>query len=220
MTKSPPVRRRLAVVCLASSLTVMALNMGAASAATVPSSTLVPSGVSLRVGPSAVQFVGDQVINSILAQPAFNSTMVAANPMATGNVLLSTWSASGTNWKAASGTSTVTAAAANDGTLNVSGQINNITADVSAAITGLVNLNLSGKAVISNVTFTGTAKIAPGINGSVATVTVPTSRWSHMASRSPSPVFPPAWSMPSCPGSRSTSRTNSARSCGPSSPRP
>ena len=174
MTKSPPVRRRLAVVCLASSLTVMALNMGAASAATVPSSTLVPSGVSLRVGPSAVQFVGDQVINSILAQPAFNSTMVAANPMATGNVLLSTWSASGTNWKAASGTSTVTAAAANDGTLNVSGQINNITADVSAAITGLVNLNLSGKAVISNVTFNGTAKIAPGINGSVATVTVPT----------------------------------------------
>jgi len=174
MTQSPPIRRRLAIVCLASSLTLMTTNIGAASAATVPSSTLVPSGVSLRVAPSAVQFVGDQVINSILAQPAFNNTMVAANPMATGNVLLSTWSASGTNWKVASGTSTVTAAQANDGTLNVSGQLNHITADVSAAITGLVNLRLSGTAVISDVTFSATAKIAPGVNGSVATVTVPT----------------------------------------------
>ena len=190
MMNSPPIRRRLVILPVVASLAALGTNMATASAATVPSSTLVKSGVSVRLAAGAVQFVGDQVSKSILAQPTFNNTMVAANPMATGSVLLSTWSASGTNWKAASAKTTVAKAAANDGTLNVTGQINNITADVSASITGLVNLRVSGTAVIPSTTFSGTAKIAPGTNGSVATVTVPTFKLSAHDLKVTVPGFP------------------------------
>jgi len=155
-------------------MAVAASTTGTANAATLPVATPVKSGASIRVEPAAVQFVGNQVVSALIAQPGFNTMLTAANPLATGTALLTNYTATGSNWKAVSGSAKVTVDPANNGTLVITGQLNTITANVNAKTVGLLNLNVNGTAAVTSATFSGTAKIGPGVNGSVATVTVPT----------------------------------------------